>query len=204
MSTDQVPCGQRRARTWCRIKWSKEGWDESETVTMDGQEDASAHHQHLSHSVALGIRTRSLRICLKKGIQNPSRVPHELNSVRRACAVLATGGLLVCGLVFPKVGFHLTKRRGILSTRKHTLGWQPGASETMLSGSGPSEVKYPGHWSSCWGARKSNCSVDMGLIGSAIRKWNLTFCHEAASRCRMPPEGDPPETCLVMLVRYWP
>ena len=61
-------------------------------------------------------------MCLKKGIRNPSRVPHDVNSLSRACAALATGGLLVCGLVFPKVGFHLTKRRGILSTRKHTLG----------------------------------------------------------------------------------
>jgi hypothetical protein len=71
---------------------------------------------------------------LKKGIQNPSRVPHDVNSFSSACAALATGGLLVCRLVFPKVrliyGFHLTlltKPRGILSTRKHTLGWQPGA-----------------------------------------------------------------------------
>ncbi len=39
-----------------------------------------------------------------------------------------------------------------------------------------------GHWSSSWGARESNRSVDMGLIGSAIRKWNLAFCHEVASR----------------------
>ncbi len=41
--------------------------------------------------------------------------------------------------------------------------------------------------SSCWGARESNRSVDMGLISSAIRKWNLAFCHEAASCCRMRP-----------------
>ena len=66
-------------------------------------------------------------MCLKKWIQNPSSVPHDVNSLSLACAALATGGLLVCWLVFPKVRFHLTKRRGILSTRKHTLGWQPGA-----------------------------------------------------------------------------
>jgi hypothetical protein len=58
-----------------------------------------------------------------------------------------------------------------------------GNLEPMLSDSGPSELKSPGHWSSRWGARESNRSVDMGLIGSAIRKWNLAFCHEAASRC---------------------
>jgi hypothetical protein len=30
-----------------------------------------------------------------------------------------------------------------------------------------------------------DCSVEIGLICSAIRKRNLTFCHEAASRCCM-------------------
>jgi hypothetical protein len=50
-------------------------------------------------------------------------------------------------------------------------------------------------------------SSHVSLIGSAIRKWNLAFCHEAASRVTLSHAatgGDPPASCLVMLVRHWP
>jgi hypothetical protein len=50
----------------------------------------------------------------------------------------------------------------------------------MLSGSGHSELKSLGHWSSSWGARENNGSVDMGLITYAIQKWNLVFFHAVA------------------------
>jgi hypothetical protein len=75
--------------------------------------------------------------------------------------------------------------------KRYAMAWHVcqtmtgGNLEPMLSGSGSSELKSSGHWSSRWGARESNCSVDMGLISSAIWKWNLAFCHEAASRCCM-------------------
>jgi hypothetical protein len=51
----------------------------------------------------MGTWTGSLRMCLKKGIRNPSRVPHDVNSLSCACTALATGGSLVYRLVFPKV-----------------------------------------------------------------------------------------------------
>jgi hypothetical protein len=77
-------------------------------------------------------------MCLIKGIRNPSSVPHDVNSLSRACAALALSGLLVGGLVFPKVGFHLTKRLGIHSTRSAPSGR---LLEPRLSDSGHSELK---------------------------------------------------------------
>jgi hypothetical protein len=47
---------------------------------------------------------------------------HDVISSSSACTALALGGLLVYGLVLPKVGFHLTKRRGVHSIRSAPSG----------------------------------------------------------------------------------
>ncbi len=39
----------------------------------------------------------------------------------------------------------------------------------------------------CHGIYLCHSAVETGLIGSAIRKRNLAFCHEAALCCRMRP-----------------
>jgi hypothetical protein len=60
--------------------------------------------------------------------------------------------------------FHLTKRRGIHSARKHTL-------QLQLA----NDLKSIGHWSSSWGRRKNNCLVNLVLearIPSADSKKN--------------------------------
>jgi hypothetical protein len=53
-----------------------------------------------------------------------SRVPHD---VIRVNCTRTVGGLLVYGLVFPKVGFHLRKRRRTHTTKGAPLGSHPGA-----------------------------------------------------------------------------
>jgi hypothetical protein len=67
-------------------------------------------------------------------------------------------------------------------------------------------------WSSSWGSMESNRLVDMGLISTAIRRWHLAFCHEAASRCRCGPGrrstsvmlGHACETLAVMYLQRGP